>query len=130
MTRTALIAAAAFGGLAIGATAFAAPPLVYTPAPAQIRAEHACQDQGVHPNSAAWELCLAHVTRAYEWGEPALAGQLAHAAGQAHESCLQEGLRVETAGYSDCVIREIDARSDLLILGDDQSGVNVARTDE
>jgi len=127
MTRTALIAAIASGGLAIGATAFAAPPIAYKPVPAQVRAEKACQDKGVHPNGAAWELCLAHVTRAYEWGEPALAGQLANAANHARESCMDEGLRVETPAFRDCVDREIDARSDLLILGDDQSGENVAK---
>ena len=31
-----------------------------------------------------------------------------------------------SAGYRACVDREIDARSQLLVLGDDQSGVNVA----
>lgn len=127
MTKSGMIAAIAFGGLVIGATALAAPPIAFKPAPAQLRAEQSCESQDVRPNSAAWELCLAHVTRAYEWGEPALAKQLARAAGQARESCLNEGLRVETAGFRDCIDREIDARSDLLILGDDQSGDNVAR---
>jgi hypothetical protein len=70
------------------------------------------------------------VTRAYEWGEPALAKQLARAANQARESCLDEGLRVESAGFRDCIGREIDARSDLLILGDDDSGDNVAKISE
>ncbi len=127
MTRTALIAAIASGGLAIGATAFAAPPIAYQPVPAQVRAERMCREQGVQPNGAAWELCLAHVTRAYEWGEPALAGQLANAANHARESCLKEGHRVETMAFRDCIDQEIDARSDLLILGDDQSGENVAK---
>ena len=40
---------------------------------------------------------------------------------------MDEGLRVETPAFRDCVDREIDARSDLLILGDDQSGENVAK---
>ena len=38
----------------------------------------------------------------------------------------ERGIRADTQRYRACVNREIDARSDLLILGDDQSGVNVA----
>ena len=130
MNKSGLIAAIAFGGLVIGATALAAPPIAYKPGPAQLRAEESCRNQDVRPNSAAWELCLAHVTRAYEWGEPALAKQLARVAGQARESCLNEGLRVESEGFRDCISSEIDARSDLLILGDDDTGNNVAKTSE
>ena len=126
MNRTGLLAAMAFGGLAIGATALASPPASYQSGVAQVRAEQSCDREGVWPNSAARELCLAHVTRAYEWGEPALAKQLAHVAREARESCMNEGFRVETSTFRDCVGREIDARSDLLILGDDQSGENVA----
>ena len=126
MTNTGLLAAIAFGALVVGATALAAPPTAFQPAAAQISAEQSCDKEVVWPNSAARELCLAHVTRAYEWGEPALAKQLAHVAREARESCMNEGFRVETAGFRDCIGREIDARSDLLILGDDQSGQNVA----
>jgi hypothetical protein len=113
------------GAMALGSVAFAAspePPLV-----AQGRAEQACRDHGVRPPSVAWELCLSHVTRAYEWGEPTLAKQLAHAAGDARENCLEVGLAPNSAGYRACIGREIDSRSQLLILGDDQSGVNVAQ---
>jgi hypothetical protein len=130
MKKSGLIAAFAFGGLVLGATAFAAPPVAFKPGPAQVRAEQSCQNQDVRPSSAAWELCLAHVTRAYEWGEPGLAKQLARAAGQARDSCLNEGLRVESAGFRDCISREIDARSDLLILGDDAIGNNLATVSE
>jgi hypothetical protein len=110
--------------LGLGTVAFAASP-EYTPA--QARAEQACRDRGVVPPSAAWELCLSHVTRAYEWGEPTLAQQLAHAAGDARENCLEYGLAPNGSGYRACVGREIEARSQLLIMGDDQSGVNVAQ---
>ena len=126
MTKTGLLAAIAVGSLVVGATALAAPPTAFQPVAAQIRAEQSCDKEGVWPNSSARELCLAHVTRAFEWGEPALAKQLAHVAREARESCMNEGFRVETAGFRDCIGREIDARSDLLILGDDQSGENVA----
>ena len=129
MTNTGLFAAIAFGALVVGATALAAPPPTFQPVAAQIHAEQSCDKEGVWPNSAARELCLAHVTRAYEWGEPALAKQLAHVAREARESCMNEGFRVETSGFRDCIGREIDARSDLLILGDDQSGANVASSE-
>ena len=119
MRRTPYYAAFAAAAMAIAVTASAATP-------AQSEAEQACAKHGVQPRSAAWELCLSHVTRAYEWGERTLANQLARAAGDARENCLERGQRPETMGYKACVNREIEARSDLLILGDDQSGVNVA----
>ena len=115
--------------LMIGVAGIATVALAASPEPtsAQARAEQACRDRGVQPPSAVWELCLSHVTRAYEWGENTLARQLAHAAGDARENCLESGLAPNGAGYRACVSREIEARSELLILGDDQSGVNVAQ---
>jgi len=123
MSRTQFVATIVAGSLAIAATAFAAQPM--SPS-AQARAEQACRSQDVQPRSAAWELCLSHVTRAYEWGERSLAQQLARAAGDARISCLEDGHRPETQGYATCVNKEIEANSELLILGDDESGVNVA----
>jgi hypothetical protein len=123
MSRTKFVTAIVVGSLAVAATAFAAEPMS---ASAQTRAEQACRNQNVQPRSSAWELCLSHVTRAYEWGEHTLANQLARAAGDARVSCLEEGQRPESQGYRACVNKEIEARSELLILGDDQSGVNVA----
>lgn len=129
MTRSGLLAAVvALGSFTASATILAAPQ--YQPAPAQVSAEYACRAQNVEPSSADWELCLSYVTRAYEWGEPALALQLAQAAGDARESCQGYGLRPESIGYRSCVDREIDARSQLLILGEDTSGTNVARAHE
>jgi hypothetical protein len=123
MSRTKFFAAIVVGSMAVAATAFAAQPLS---ASAQVSAEQNCRSHGVQPRSTAWELCLSHVTRAYEWGEQTLANQLARAAGDARLSCLEEGQRPETQGYRSCMNKEIKARSELLILGDDQSGVNVA----
>ena len=117
--------AALLSGAAIAVVAHAAQPTIGSP---QTRAEQACTKHGVQPRSSAWELCLSQVTRAYEWGENTLASQLARAAGDARENCLEDGLRPETAPYRACITKEIDARSDLLILGDDQSGVNVAES--
>lgn len=123
MSRTQFVTAIVIGSLAIAATAFAAQPM--SPS-AQTQAEQACRSHDVQPRSSAWELCLSHVTRAYEWGELTLARQLARAAGDARQSCLEEGQRPESQGYRACINKEIEARSELLILGDDQSGVNVA----
>jgi hypothetical protein len=125
MNQIRFFAAVAVGSLMIAAAAYAAPP--YPTPSAQMRAESTCRGQQVKPNSPAWELCLSHVTRAYEWGEPALAKQLAKAAGNARESCLDEGFDAGSAGYRTCVDREMDARSQLLILGNDTSGDNVAQ---
>jgi hypothetical protein len=124
MIRLGFTAAVILGGIAVAATALAAPP--YKPVPAQGRAEIACRDQGVQPRSAAWEVCLSQVTRAYEWGEPALAQQLAKASSEARQSCLESGLQPDSMGYRSCVDREVDARNQLLILGNDTSGENVA----
>jgi hypothetical protein len=101
--------------------------LSFSPEGNQTRAAQACRAQSVVPGSTAWELCLSHVTRAYEWDEIGLAQQLARAAGRADDSCRQYGTRPETPNYRACVSREIDAHSQLLILGDDQTGVNVAQ---
>jgi hypothetical protein len=124
MFRLGFISAVALGGIAVAVTAFAAPP--YQPVPAQGRAEIACRDQGVVPRSAAWEVCLSQVTRAYEWGEPALAQQLAKAVSEARASCLESGLPPDSLGYRSCVDHEVDARSQLQVLGNDTSGENVA----
>jgi hypothetical protein len=115
--------AALFGAFTLGMTAVA---LSYTPTPAQSRAERQCRDQGLRPHSSAWELCLSHVTRAYEWGERSLAQQLARASGNAAQSCLDHGLAPQSAGFRSCLSREIDAQSQLQVLGDDDSGDNVA----
>jgi len=122
MRRTPYLAAFV-AAVALATTAYAAQP---QSAGAQGRAEQACAEHGVQPRSTAWELCLSHVTRAYEWGEHTLAQQLARAAGDARVNCLERGQRPETFGYRACVNKEIEAHSELLILGDDQSGVNVA----
>ncbi len=113
---------------AVALAAMGVSALSYSPSPttAQARAERTCRTHGVRPDSAAWELCLSHVTRAYEWGEFALAGQLAHAAGRADDSCLERGLQPNSAAYKSCIAHEIDAESELLVLGDDNTGINVA----
>ena len=128
MTRTRFYVAVLIGSLATGAVAFAAPPV--PPTPAQTRADTACRDQGMHPNSPEWELCLSHVTRAYDWGESSLAARLAHTTSDARDVCTSSGLTPGSLGYRTCIEVEVDARSHLLILGDDKSGENVAQVDK
>jgi len=127
MTQFRFLAAVTIGSLSLAATAFAA-PLYPAPSP-QGRADATCRSQHVAMNSSTWELCLSHVTRAYEWGEPSLAQQLAKAARMANASCLDEGYDAATAGFRACVDHEMDGRSQLMILGDDSSADNVAQAE-
>jgi hypothetical protein len=125
VTRFAVPAIVAFAIVATGATAFGSPP--YKPSAAQKQAEYACVAQDVKPGSPVWEPCLSHVTRAYDWDEPALALQLAHAAGKAQASCREDGLLPTSTDYRACVDHELQAQSQLMVLGDDgASATNVA----
>ncbi len=119
---------AALALLGLEATALGAPP--YRPAPAQKQAEYACVAQDIRQGSPLWELCLSHVTRAYEWDEPALALQLAHAAGGARETCLERGLAPDSADYRACAAHEIEAQSMLMVLGNDDGGTDVAQAQQ
>jgi hypothetical protein len=120
MNRTRFFAALMLGTVIAATSAYAAQP------GAQARAEQKCTEHGLQPRADGWELCLSHVTRAYEWGEQTLASQLARAASDARQDCLDKGMRPQTSSYRACISRAIDSHSQLLILGDDQSGVNVA----
>ena len=122
--RLAVPVAVAITIVGFGTTAFSAPP--YRTSSAQKQAEYACISQDVKPGTTVWEPCLSHVTRAYEWDEPALAQQLAHAAGKAQVSCREDGLLPTSTEYRVCVDHELQAQSQLLVLGDDTSGINVA----
>ncbi len=126
MTRAQFYVAVLAGSLASGAMAFAAPPV--PPTSSQSRAETACHDQEIRPNSPEWELCLSHVTRAYDWGETNFATKLAHGAGDARKACMASGLTPGSLGYRTCIEVEVDARTQpqLLILGDDKSAKNLA----
>ncbi len=124
--RLALPAVFVVALFALGSSALSAPP--YQPSDAEKQAKYACLAQDVKPGSPVWELCLSHVTRAYEWDEPALALQLAHAAGKARSTCREDGLLPSTSDYTVCVDHEIQAQSQLLVLGDDDSGTNLAET--
>ncbi len=124
MTRIRVLTIAGLSAVALAATGVSV--LAYSPTTAQARAEAMCEKHGVRPSSTAWELCLSHVTRAVEWGEISLAGQLAHAAGAADEACLDRGLQPQSAAYRACIGQQIDAQSNLQVLGEDRFGTNVA----
>ena len=128
MTGSQFYVAVLAGSLACGAVAFAAPPL--PPASSQARAEADCRDQGMHPNSPEWELCLSHATRAHDWGEANLAYEFARRTGDAREVCTASGLTPGSLGYRTCIDVEVDARTQpqLLILGDDKSARNLAQS--
>jgi len=125
MPRTRFLTVVSLAAATFGLSAVAA--IAYSPSGSQDRAARACLEQGLAQGSSAWELCLSHVTRAYEWDEIGLAKQLARAAGRADDSCRPYGARPETPKYRACISNEIEAHSQLLILGDDQTGVNVAQ---
>jgi hypothetical protein len=115
--------------LALAAVAFAVSfgaASAYSPESGRERAQAMCQTQGFAPGSSAWELCVSHVSRAFEWGEFGLAKQMAREARRADANCAHLGARPETPRYVACVNREVERHSHLQILGDDQSGVNVA----
>lgn len=115
--------------LALATMAFAVSAGVasaYSPENDGDRARQMCAQQSLTPGSTPWELCVSHVTRAFEWDELGLAKQMAREARRANESCQYLGARPETASYRACVGSEVQRHSQLNILGDDRSGVNVA----
>jgi len=107
MTRHKMLLACALGGLAM-----AAAPL---PAHAQsghalVLAEHVCLDNGVTPNTAAFESCVRRAARAYDRGQPDMAYIQARWTREARETCLAYGLPTDTLGYRQCVATEVDRR--------------------
>lgn len=115
LTLAAVALAASFGAAS-----------AYSPESDGDRARQMCVQQGLTPGSTPWELCVSHVTRAFEWDELGLAKQMAREARRANENCQYLGARPETPRFSACVGREVQRHSNLSILGDDRSGVNVA----
>src|SRR5215470_9318073 len=71
------------------------------PASAQSQAQRICREQGVKPNSDAYEYCLAQV------------------AADARNACLSYGLRERTAGLQACIDKEATARTMLIFASED-----------
>lgn len=109
MTNSRAHAAIALGGaLTIGAFAAFVPPVPQ--ASAQSQAQRICREQGVSPKSDGYEICLSQATRALEWGEPALARNLARVTVEARDACLGYGLQPQTTRFQACLDRETYAR--------------------
>jgi hypothetical protein len=67
MTRQTMLVAAALGGLAL-----AMPPMCAQAqsGDALVRAEYVCFENGVRPNSPAFNVCVDRAARAFDRGEP------------------------------------------------------------
>ena len=93
------------------------PPI--PPASAQSQAQRICREQGVKPNSDAYEYCLSQTTRALEWGEPQMAVSFAQVSAEARDACLSYGLHARTPGLQSCIDKEGTART-LLIFANEE----------
>lgn len=115
------------GGLAAILVAFL-PPV--PPASAQSHAERICREQGVKPDSEAYEYCLSQATRSIEWGEPQMAVTFAQVAAEARKACLSYGLQPRSAGLRACIDKETQARALLVFANEEpQYGPQIAHHD-
>ena len=113
MTNSQMHAGIALGSaLIVGAFVAFLPPI--PPASAQSQAQRICREQGVKPNTDAYEYCLSQTTRALEWGEPQMAYSFAQVTAEARNACLSYGLHERTAGLQDCIDKEATARTLLI----------------
>ncbi|HKD56198.1 MAG TPA: hypothetical protein VKD45_01705 [Hyphomicrobiaceae bacterium] len=110
MTNSQVHATIALGSaLIVGVFVAFLPPI--PPASAQSQAQRICREQGVKPNTDAYEYCLSQTTRALEWGEPQMAYSFAQVAAEARDACLSYGLHERTAGLQACIDKEATART-------------------
>jgi len=76
---------------------------------ALVRAEYACSENGVLPNSAAFNACVIRTARAFDRGEPEIAYRTVRTAGEARDICLSYGLPPHTLGYRQCVANAVNS---------------------
>lgn len=76
---------------------------------ALVRAEYACSENGVQPNSAAFNACVIRAARAFDRGEPEIAYRTVRTAGEARDICLSYGLPPHTLGYQQCVANAVNS---------------------
>lgn len=76
---------------------------------ALVRAEFACSENGVRPNSAAFNACVNRTARAFDRGEPEIAYRTARTASDARDICLSYGLPPSTLGYRQCIANAMDS---------------------
>ena len=118
MTNSRMHAAIALGSaLIVGIFVAFLPPI--PPASAQSQAQRICREQGVKPDSEAYEYCLSQTTRALEWGEPQMAYSFAQVAADARDACMGYGLRERSAGLQSCIDKEATARAVLIFAGEE-----------
>jgi hypothetical protein len=118
VTNSQMHATIALGSaLIVGVFVAFLPPI--PPASAQSQAQRICREQGVKPNTDAYEYCLSQTTRALEWGEPQMAYSLAQVAADARNACLSYGLHERTSGLQACIDKEATART-LLIFASEE----------
>jgi hypothetical protein len=72
------------------------------------RAEQTCLDNGLAPNSAAFNGCVEGAASAYDRGLPLIAQGEARIAADARTNCLRYGLDPYTLGYRQCVNTEMN----------------------
>lgn len=73
------------------------------------RAEFACSENGVRPNSAAFNACVVRTAYAFDRGEPGIAYRTARTASDARDICLSYGLPPDTLGYRQCIASTMDS---------------------
>jgi|GEM_PF-765189 len=97
--------------LAVGGLAAAIVPLSAQAqsGDALVRAEYACSENGVPPNSAAFNACVVRTARAFDRGEPEIAYRTARTTGEARDICLSYGLPPHTLGYQQCIANAINS---------------------
>ena len=82
--------------IAVGAAAAAvtfAPPVQAQSGHALVLAEQACLNEGIRPNTIAFDTCVGSSARAYDRGQLLTA----------RDTCLSYGLNPQTLGYRQCV---------------------------
>ncbi len=107
MTRYRMLAIA-LGGLAAASLPLSAQA---QSGDALVRAEYACSEYGVRPNSAAFNACVNRTARAFDHGAPEIAYRTARAAGDARDVCLSYGLSPNTLGYRQCIANALETRA-------------------
>src|SRR5436190_22195380 len=91
-----IVAALALGAAGVGTFAAVLPAQTLS---TETRATRACTNHGILPDSAAYEQCIARVTRAMDWGEPEIGFTLARISGYAKNVCINSGVKPASSGF-------------------------------
>lgn len=108
MSRQNLIA------IALGTVALSVFPLAYANAQsgdALANAENTCMENGVAPNTAAFDTCVSRSALDYDRGRPGMATQQAEAVRDANDVCQSYGIASDSLGYRQCVDAQVNHRT-------------------